>query len=100
MLGVTAHPTGTWLTQLARNLLMHLDDTHRRFRRLIRDLDSKFTSAFDAVFTAISIRTIKRRCAHSERTRSPNASSPPSAGYGPGGGRDILSDDVHATGRT
>jgi putative transposase len=25
-------PTGAWLTQRARNLLMDLDDAHRRFR--------------------------------------------------------------------
>jgi putative transposase len=52
-------PTGAWLTQQARNLLMDLDDAGRRFRFLIRDRDAKFTAMFDTVFTAIDIRIIR-----------------------------------------
>jgi transposase InsO family protein len=57
--GITAHPTGAWVTQQARNLLIGLDKRADRFRFLIRDRDSKFTTAFDAVFTGADIRIIR-----------------------------------------
>jgi transposase InsO family protein len=58
LLGVTPHPDGAWLTQLARDLTANLAETGHRFTRLIRDRDGKFTGAFDAVFTAVSTEVL------------------------------------------
>jgi putative transposase len=57
--GITDHPTGMWVAQQARNLLMDLDERAHRFRFLIRDRDTKFTAAFDAVFAAAGISMVK-----------------------------------------
>jgi putative transposase len=57
--GITAHPTGAWVTQQARNLLIDLGDRADHFRFLLRDRDSKFTAAFDAVFAGADIRILR-----------------------------------------
>ena len=58
LLGVSAHPTGAWTTQAARNLLMNLADRTATLKFVLRDRDSRFSRAFDAVFAADGIRIL------------------------------------------
>jgi transposase InsO family protein len=59
VLGTTAHPTADWTAQLARNLIMDLEDTGATMKYLIWDRDSRYTATFDAVFAASGITIIK-----------------------------------------
>ena len=55
--GVTAHPTGAWVVQQARNLFYELAQRGRPVKFLIHDRDTKFTMSFDEVFRSEGIRT-------------------------------------------
>ena len=63
LVGVTDHPNGLWIVQRAREFSMNREPrtagetSEPRF--LVHDRDSKFTRAFDAVFAADGVQTIK-----------------------------------------
>jgi putative transposase len=65
----TPHPTGAWVAQQARNLLMTLDDRERPLRLLIHDRDSKFSGGCDLVFQSEGITVIRTPI------RAPNANA-------------------------
>lgn len=56
--GVTAHPTGAWTVQQARNLAMNLGDRLGTLRFLIHDRDPLFTTAFGEVFKSEGLQII------------------------------------------
>ncbi|GAA1122678.1 integrase core domain-containing protein [Streptomyces javensis] len=58
ILGATAHPTADWVVQLGRNLAMDLEDAGSKARFLIRDRDSRFTQAFDAVLADAGLQVV------------------------------------------
>jgi putative transposase len=61
LLGVTAHPTGAWTAQAARNALLgpDLGEHMTQVKYVIRDRDSRFTTAFDAIFEAEGIQILR-----------------------------------------
>jgi hypothetical protein len=69
LVACTANPTGAWVAQQARNLLMNLDDREQPVRFLIHDRDSKFSGAFDQVFTSEGVTVIRTP------VRAPNANA-------------------------
>jgi transposase InsO family protein len=58
VLGATAHPTTAWMTQVARNLVMDLEDASCRARFLIRDRDGKFPALFDTILADAGIEVV------------------------------------------
>jgi transposase InsO family protein len=65
LVGVTDHPSGSWVVQRARELSMEREEERGTAegtivpRFLIRDRDSKYTCAFDDVFASDGIQVIK-----------------------------------------
>jgi putative transposase len=57
--GVTAHPTGEWVTQQARNLTYNPGNRMESLRFLIRARDTKYTRTFDTVFHTENIDILK-----------------------------------------
>jgi hypothetical protein len=75
--GVTANPTGAWVTQQARNLLLVLEEQGRRGSLLLRDRDAKFCRGFNDVFRSQGAEVILTPL------QAPNANATRSAGFGP-----------------
>lgn len=57
--GVTAHPTGEWVTQQARNVVAAMEARGVAARHLIRDRDAKLSRSFDDVWRSIGGQIIR-----------------------------------------
>jgi putative transposase len=58
ILSATAHPTASWVTQAAKNLVMDLEDESSTARFLIRDRDGKFPALFDTILANAGIQVV------------------------------------------
>lgn len=57
--GITAHPTGDWTSQAARNLFLRHSDALAGCKALVRDGGSQFTAAFDEMLRSEGIKILK-----------------------------------------
>lgn len=55
----TAHPTGEWTTQQAKNFSMYVEEHGLRCELVQRDNDAKYVDSFDSVFKSMGAK-IKR----------------------------------------
>jgi hypothetical protein len=65
----TTNPNELWVNQQARELVWRLNERKPAIRFLLRDRDSKFTAAFDSIFSSEGIHVIQTPY------RSPNANA-------------------------
>ena len=70
----TAHPDSAWVAQQARNLAWELEELKVPIKVLIRDRDTKYSSDFDAVFSAPASGSPEPHSGARGRT-------PPASGY-------------------
>ncbi|WP_246016801.1 integrase core domain-containing protein [Micromonospora pisi] len=59
ILGMTEHPTQTWVTQQARNPVIDLGEQTNAFQFLIRDRDTQYGAPFDAVLADKGPQVVK-----------------------------------------
>ena len=112
--GVTANPSGEWVTQQARNVSAVLSERSRAVKFHIRDRDTKFTTSVDEVLRTEGIRIIRTpvrapRAEHDRRAfcwhdpsrvprQNPHFRSPPSrAGSGRERGRERVVEEPIGT---